>query len=313
IVICRQVSWVRRQDNGEKVNLLTVEHQTYIGDPRYTVKFQYPDNWRLQIEPVNSSDEGQYECQVSTHPPKYIHVNLHINGESFKSDNEKVGNKGDEGERGAKRGRALGYSAARSRKLATVPPATFVAYGDTNLALKIRPAFWREGNIEDTDWKMKWGWKWEKGREKISFDANTRNRDHVRNRPRIPQIRVSNTRLAQAASGCAPSVDVLPIFDVKQQSVRNPARMGVRTSLSRFSYNNKRLGVVQWLHGNRVLNYDTTRGGISVKTDLMEEGANSTLSIARVGPADSGNYTCHLTTMPDQPATVHVHVLNGEH
>lgn len=50
----------------------------------------------------------------------------------------------------------------------------------------------------------------------------------------------------------------------------------------------------------------------SVKTDLMEEGANSTLSIARVGPGDSGNYTCHLTTMPDQPATIHVHVLNGE-
>lgn len=50
----------------------------------------------------------------------------------------------------------------------------------------------------------------------------------------------------------------------------------------------------------------------SVKTDLMEEGANSTLSIAKVGPKDSGNYTCQLTTMPDQPATVHVHVLNGE-
>lgn len=51
----------------------------------------------------------------------------------------------------------------------------------------------------------------------------------------------------------------------------------------------------------------------SVKTDLMEEGANSTLSIAKVGSADNGNYTCQLTTMPDQPATVHVHVLNGEY
>jgi len=44
----------------------------------------------------------------------------------------------------------------------------------------------------------------------------------------------------------------------------------------------------------------------------MEEGANSTLSIAKVGPTDSGNYTCQLTTMPEQPATIHVHVLNGE-
>ncbi|KOX74708.1 hypothetical protein WN51_13143 [Melipona quadrifasciata] len=43
--------------------------------------------------------------------------------------------------------------------------------------------------------------------------------------------------LAQAASGCAPSVDVLPIFDVKQQSVRNPARMGTNQP-SRFSNNN---------------------------------------------------------------------------
>ncbi|KOX80140.1 hypothetical protein WN51_08316 [Melipona quadrifasciata] len=60
-------------------------------------------------------------------------------------------------------------------------------------------------------------------------------------RPRIPQIRVSNTRLAQAASDCAPSVDVLPIFDVKQQSVRNPARMGANHSLVGVSYN-KRLG-----------------------------------------------------------------------
>ncbi|KOX74073.1 hypothetical protein WN51_14153 [Melipona quadrifasciata] len=55
-------------------------------------------------------------------------------------------------------------------------------------------------------------------------------------RPRIPQIRVSNTRLAQAASGCAPSVDVLPIFDVKQQSVRNAARMGGTKPIITFEF-----------------------------------------------------------------------------
>ncbi|KOX74314.1 Fatty acyl-CoA reductase 1 [Melipona quadrifasciata] len=70
-------------------------------------------------------------------------------------------------------------------------------------------------------------------------------------RPRIPPIRVSNTRLAQAASGCAPSVHVLPIFDVKQQRVRNPARMGATLTafLLGFSYNNKRLGSTDGLGG----------------------------------------------------------------
>ncbi|KOX77211.1 hypothetical protein WN51_10301 [Melipona quadrifasciata] len=66
-----------------------------------------------------------------------------------------------------------------------------------------------------------WDQRLVSGKLRRFASRNSRNR-----RPRIPQIRVSNTRLAQTASGCAPSVDVLPIFDVKQQSVRNPARMG---------------------------------------------------------------------------------------
>lgn len=65
------------------MNLLTVGHLTYTGDPRYTIVFQYPDNWRLEIKRVNTSDEGQYECQISTHPPKFIRINLHINGKSL--------------------------------------------------------------------------------------------------------------------------------------------------------------------------------------------------------------------------------------
>lgn len=68
--------------------------------------------------------------------------------------------------------------------------------------------------------------------------------------------------------------------------------------------------VVFWLHGNRTLNYDVTRGGISVRTDLMDNGANSILSVAKVNKSDSGNYTCsigHNTFF-----TTNVHVLNGE-
>uniref|UniRef100_A0ABD2X8V4 Ig-like domain-containing protein n=1 Tax=Trichogramma kaykai TaxID=54128 RepID=A0ABD2X8V4_9HYME len=186
----KTVSWVRHQNSDEKMNLLTVGQQTYTGDSRYTVEFQYPDNWRLRIKSVNSSDEGQYECQISTHPPKFIRVNLHINAPSV---------------------------------------SIIDAMGEL-----LRDKY---------------------------YEADS-------------------------------TIELLCV---------------VRHIAMQMQYS-----VVQWLHGNRTLNYDTTRGGISVKTNLMEEGANSTLSIARVGPADSGNYTCVLTTMPDKPATVHVHVLNGE-
>jgi hypothetical protein len=42
----------------------------------------------------------------------------------------------------------------------------------------------------------------------------------------------------------------------------------------------------------------------------MEDGANSSLSVARVNKTDSGNYTCSIS--PTEYATVTVHVLNGE-
>ncbi|KOX78702.1 hypothetical protein WN51_07563 [Melipona quadrifasciata] len=56
------------------------------------------------------------------------------------------------------------------------------------------------------------------------------------NRPKIPQLRVSNTRLAQAASGCAPSAEVLPISDVKQKrSAATPLEQFIVKSLSSVS------------------------------------------------------------------------------
>ncbi|CRK98033.1 CLUMA_CG011402, isoform A [Clunio marinus] len=67
---------------------------------------------------------------------------------------------------------------------------------------------------------------------------------------------------------------------------------------------------VTWKHGLRMLNYDTSRGGISVKTDMLPSGAMSRLYIANANRHDSGNYSCALGDIAQ--ATVMVHVLIGE-
>lgn len=72
---------MRRKHGETDLQLLTVGKQTYSGDPRYTIEFQYPNNWRLKIAAANKNDEGVYECQISTHPPKVIIYYLHVNGE----------------------------------------------------------------------------------------------------------------------------------------------------------------------------------------------------------------------------------------
>lgn len=42
----------------------------------------------------------------------------------------------------------------------------------------------------------------------------------------------------------------------------------------------------------------------------MEDGANSTLSIAKISKTDSGNYTCSISEF--QNFTIVVHILNGK-
>ncbi|KAG7296714.1 hypothetical protein JYU34_020596 [Plutella xylostella] len=67
---------------------------------------------------------------------------------------------------------------------------------------------------------------------------------------------------------------------------------------------------VNWRHGARLLNYDTKRGGVSVKTEATSNGALSRLYIANANRKDSGNYTCALADVA--VASVSVHVLRGE-
>ncbi|XP_068082132.1 zwei Ig domain protein zig-8 [Anabrus simplex] len=72
----KTVMWLRR--SADRVSLLTVGQGTYSSDPRLAVRFQYPNNWRLHINPVQRSDEGVYLCQVSTHPPRVLTTNLTV-------------------------------------------------------------------------------------------------------------------------------------------------------------------------------------------------------------------------------------------
>ncbi|KAG8246765.1 hypothetical protein J6590_077383 [Homalodisca vitripennis] len=71
------VSWIRRKD----FQLLTVGLATYSSDDRFMVEHaRHLQNWGLQIHKVQKTDAGMYECQVSTHPPTSIFVELKVIG-----------------------------------------------------------------------------------------------------------------------------------------------------------------------------------------------------------------------------------------
>jgi len=65
-----------------------------------------------------------------------------------------------------------------------------------------------------------------------------------------------------------------------------------------------------WKKGDRMLNYDTERGGISVRTDLLVNGAQSRLHIAGATYTDSGNYTCMMGRTAR--AVIELQIIPGE-
>ncbi|XP_015437222.1 PREDICTED: lachesin-like [Dufourea novaeangliae] len=67
---------------------------------------------------------------------------------------------------------------------------------------------------------------------------------------------------------------------------------------------------IYWTHDDKMINYDSPRGGVSVITEKGEV-TTSYLLVQRAQPADSGQYTCHPSNANTK--TVLVHVLNGEH
>uniref|UniRef100_A0A182R938 Ig-like domain-containing protein n=1 Tax=Anopheles funestus TaxID=62324 RepID=A0A182R938_ANOFN len=181
----KTVSWVRRKSGDTALQLLTVGKQTYSGDSRYQIEFQYPNNWRLKISRANKNDEGVYECQISTHPPKVIIYYLYVNA---------------------------------------------------------------------------------------------------------PEVAIVDEEGA-------------PLYD-KYYEVGSTIKL-----MCKIRHISMLRSVVYWIHNENILNHDTTRGGISVKTNLTSIGANSTLFVAKVNRQDSGSYTCSIG--PNQHYSISVHVLNG--
>ncbi|ODN03438.1 T-lymphocyte activation antigen CD86 [Orchesella cincta] len=53
---------------------------TYSGDERLSINFEQPNNWKLRIQSTERHDQGDYHCQVSSHPPIILHVSLTILG-----------------------------------------------------------------------------------------------------------------------------------------------------------------------------------------------------------------------------------------
>ncbi|XP_052864201.1 uncharacterized protein LOC128270820 [Anopheles cruzii] len=69
------VSWIRRKD----YHLLTIGVTTYSSDERFNIiHSEDTEEWPLQIKYVQLRDAGPYECQVSTHPPTSIFVQLEV-------------------------------------------------------------------------------------------------------------------------------------------------------------------------------------------------------------------------------------------
>ncbi|GLV39962.1 defective proboscis extension response 12 [Carabus blaptoides fortunei] len=66
---------------------------------------------------------------------------------------------------------------------------------------------------------------------------------------------------------------------------------------------------VFWYHNDRMINYDTARGGITVETRPGPQ-TQSLLTIEQAQDSDSGNYTCSASNT--RPASIYVFVQEGD-
>jgi hypothetical protein len=75
-----QVSWMRLRD----INVMAMNEVTNTKDKRIrAIHVPESDRWALRIEEAKLSDEGGYECQVTTTNKTILIVYLTVLGQSF--------------------------------------------------------------------------------------------------------------------------------------------------------------------------------------------------------------------------------------
>ena len=74
------MSWIRHSD----VHILAVGEHIFTTDERFGSKYEDESGrFTLAIKRVEKSDEGTYECQISTKPTKSYVVHLTVSGEFY--------------------------------------------------------------------------------------------------------------------------------------------------------------------------------------------------------------------------------------
>ncbi|KAG8314596.1 hypothetical protein J6590_089521 [Homalodisca vitripennis] len=279
----RTVSWVRHRD----IHLLTVGRYTYTSDQRFeSVHSPHTEDWTLRIRYPQKEDSGTYECQISTTPPVGHPVYLSI----VEPTTEIIGGP----EMYINIGSTINLTCVVS--FAPEPPptvlwrhnrklnGTLLSGSLANISSAYRPTESRVllTLIQEIKRYIPY----------ISFDI----------------CKLNGTLLSGSLA------DISSAYRPTESRVLLTLIQEINHYIPYISFDICKLNgtLLSSSHADisSLINFENSRGGISLVT---EKGVvtRSRLLIQKADKADNGIYSCDPSTAA--AATIHVHILNGEH
>ncbi|KAL5275996.1 hypothetical protein ACFFRR_001677 [Megaselia abdita] len=269
----RTVSWMRKKD----LHILTTNIYTYTGDQRFSViHLPGSDDFDLRIEYTQPKDSGIYECQVNTEPKMNLAVHLQIT--DIEDD--------------------LDPSQNSAIEIIPKDDSWTVSGGslDTQQSNSILDDY-EESIIENLD---NYNNEVDQTFDTLNYYEDTE----------------TYIELLDRADGRHRDKYVIPTkYDYKapQAQIMGNTEIHVKkgSTISLACSVNIHAKSITWYHGDRIVDFDSSRGGISLETEKTESGTTSRLLLTRATVKDSGNYSCIPTS--SIPASASVHVLNDEY